>query len=114
MNKRPLTVTIICWLFISTGAIGLAFHLTEINPRQPFQIENAWILLLRLMAIICGVFMLRGSNWARWLGLAWIGFHAYLSFFHSLKGVLVHGLLFVLIGYVLFRPEARAYFWDKK
>jgi|SRR5271166_4463454 len=110
MNKRPLTVTIISWLFIATGAIGLVHHLTEIKPHQPFQVELVWILLLSLMAIICGVFMLWGSNWARWLALAWIAFHVLLSFFHSLQQVLVHGLLFALIAYVLFRPEARAYF----
>ena len=110
MNKRPLTVTIIGWIFIATGAIGLAYHLTEIKPDQPFQSENVWILLLRVVAIVSGVFMLRGSNWARWLALAWIAFHVFLSFLHSWQQVLVHCLFFVVIGYVLFRPEARAYF----
>lgn len=110
MNKRLLMITIVSWLFIATGAIGFAHHLTEIKPRQPFQVENIWILLLSLLAIVCGVFMLRAANWARWFALAWIAFHVLLSFFHSLQQVLVHGLLFVLIAYVLFRPEARAYF----
>ncbi len=54
--------------------------------------------------------MLRGSNWARWLALAWIAFRVFLSFLHSWQEVLVHCLLFVVIGYVLFSPEARAYF----
>lgn len=114
MNKRPLTVTIIGWIFIAAGAIGLAHHFTEIKPHQPFQFENFWILLLRLVAIVSGVFMLRGSNWARWVAPAWIAFHVFLSFFHSLREVLVHGLLFVLISYVLFRPEARVYFGRTK
>jgi len=110
MNKRPFAVTIIGWIFIAAGAIGLAYHLTEIKPHQPFPVEDVWIFLLRVVAIVSGVFMLRGRNWARWLALAWIAFHVVLSFFHSIHQVLVHGLLFVLIGYVLFRPEARAYF----
>lgn len=110
MNKRPLAVTMVSWLFIAAGAIGLAYHLTEINPQQPLQAESFWILLLRLLAIVCGVFMLRAANWARWLALAWMAFHVLLSFSHSLHQVLVHGLLFVLIAYILFRPEARAYF----
>lgn len=108
--KRPLTVTMVCWLFIGAGAIGLAYHFTEINPQQPFQAESVWILLLRLLAIVCGVFMLRAANWARWLALAWMAFHVLLSFFHSLQQVLAHGLLLGLIAYLLFRPEARAYF----
>lgn len=110
MNRRPLAVTIISWLFIAAGAIGLAYHLTKINPQQPFQAESVWILLVRLLAMVCGVFMLRAANWARWLALAWMAFHVLLSFFHSLQQVLAHGLLLVLIAYVLFRPEARAYF----
>jgi hypothetical protein len=54
--------------------------------------------------------MLRGNNWARWLALAWIAFHVVVSFFHSLQEVVVHSLLFMLIAYFLFSPEARAYF----
>ncbi len=38
--------------------------------------------------------MLRGSNWARWLALAWIAFHVFLSFLHSWQQVLVHCLFF--------------------
>jgi hypothetical protein len=110
MNKRPFTVTIIGWIFIAAGAIGFVHHLTEIQLRQPFQSENFWILLLSLVAVVSGVFIMRGSNWARWLALGWIAFHVFLSFFHSWQQVLVHGLLFAMIGYVLFRPEARAYF----
>ncbi|HEX3470684.1 MAG TPA: hypothetical protein VHT28_05815 [Silvibacterium sp.] len=110
MNKRLLTVTIISWLYIAAGAVGLAHHIMEINRQQPFQVELVWILLLSLIAIVCGALILRGSIWARWLALAWIAFHVLLSFFHSLQQVLMHGLLFVLIAYVLFRPEARAYF----
>ena len=36
------------------------------------------------LAIVCGVFLLRGHNWARWLALAWIAFHVVLSAFHAI------------------------------
>ena len=114
MNKRPLTVTIIGWIFIAAGVVGLAHHLTEIKPHQPFPFENVWILLLSVVAIVSGVFILRGSNWARWLALAWIAFHVFLSFLHSWQQVSVHSLLFVVIGYVLFRPGARVRFRNTK
>jgi uncharacterized membrane protein len=110
MNKRPLIVTIIGWLLIVVGVAGLAYHAKELSFRQPIQFENVAILVLRLIAIVSGVFLLKGRNWARWLSLAWIGLHVFLSFFHSLQQVLMHGLLFVLIGYALMRPEARVYF----
>lgn len=110
MNKRPLAVSIVSWIFIATGTLGLAFHLRDFKGPQPFQYDLVWVSLVRLAAIVSGAFMLRGKNWARWLALAWIGFHVVISFFHSWQQVLVHGLLFLLIAYFLFRPEASAYF----
>jgi hypothetical protein len=110
MNKRPVTITILACLLIATGTIGIAYHLSDFNAKHLFEHENIWILLVRITAIISGAFMLRGSNWARWLSLGWIAFHLILSFFHSVREVAVHGLLFALFAWLLFRPDARAYF----
>jgi hypothetical protein len=110
MRKRPLAVSILSCLFIVTGIVGLGRHLADYKATQPFQYDLVWILIVELAAIVCGAFMLRGANWARWLALAWMGFHVVLSFFHSLREVVVHGLLFALIAYFLFRADARAYF----
>ena len=54
--------------------------------------------------------MLRGFNWARWLLVVWIAYHVILSAFHSPFEAAVHGLLFVIVAYFLFRPQASAYF----
>ena len=54
--------------------------------------------------------MLRGRNWARWLLLIWIAYHVILSGVHSLSQLVVHGLLFAVVAYFLFRPRASAYF----
>ena len=107
MNKRPRSVTVISWLFVAAGAIGLAYHATEFKA---FQYEVVWVCLVRLLAILCGVFMLRGSNWARWLLLVWIAYHVILSAFHSLSELVVHSLLFAVVAYFLLRPQASAYF----
>jgi hypothetical protein len=72
-----------------------------------------WVFALRLTAIVCGVYMLRGSNWARWLTLLWIGYHVVLSAFHSVQEVVVHALLLAVFAYFLFRPKAREYFRAK-
>jgi O-antigen ligase len=56
------------------------------------------------------VFMLYGFNWARWLLVVWIAFHVILSGLHSQFELLVHSLLFAVVLYFLFRPEASAYF----
>jgi hypothetical protein len=58
------------------------------------------------------VFMLYGFNWARWLLVVWIGFHIILSALHSPLQLLVHSLLFAVVLYFLFRPQASAYFRD--
>jgi hypothetical protein len=110
MNKRPLSVTVISCLFIAAGLMGLGYHLTEIKAHHPFQYDVLWVCLVRLIAIVCGFYMLRGSNWARWLTLVWIAYHVILSGFHSLFELAVHSLLFAVFAYFLFRPKATQYF----
>ena len=110
MRKRPLSVTIIGWLFVAAGAVGLVYHATEFKPAAPFEDDVLWICLVRLFAIVAGGFLLRGSNWARWLLLVWIAYHVVLSAFHSLSQVIAHSLLLAVIAYFLLRPRASAYF----
>ena len=110
MKKRPLSITIISWLFLATGAIGLTYHATEFKAQRPFENDAVWVCLVRLLAILCGAFMLRGGNWARWLLVVWMGYHIVLSALHSPLQLFVHSLLFAVILYFLFRPQATAYF----
>jgi hypothetical protein len=110
LNKRPLSVTVIGCIFIAAGVIGFAYHVTEFKTLRPFEYDLLWVVLLRLLAILGGVFVLRGHNWARWLLVIWIAYHVILSAFHSWFEVVVHGLLFAVVAYVLFRQRASAYF----
>ena len=114
MNKRPLSVTIISCVLIVAGVIGLVYHLAEFKLQHPFQYDVVWVALLRLLAIVCGVFMLRGCNWARWLALVWMAYHVILSVFHPWHELAMHSLLFVVFACFLFRPRARQYFSSKK
>ena len=90
--------------------MGIAYHLKEFKPQHPFQYDIVWITLVRLLAVVAGVYMLLGRNWARWLGLAWIAFHVIISAFHSAQELVIHGLLLALFAYFLLRPSASAYF----
>jgi hypothetical protein len=110
MNKRPLSVTIIAWIFILAGAIGLLYHLNELRAPNAALRETVPIALVRVLAIVAGIFMLRGSNWARWLALAWLAFHVVLSIFHPLFELVFHALLFATITYFLLRARANQYF----
>src|SRR5439155_19405488 len=109
MNKRPRSITVISWIFVAAGVIGLAYHATEFKPDRPFQYDVVWVCLVRLIAILCGVFMLRGSNWARWLLVVWIAYHVVLSAFHSLSELMLHSLMSSVFAYFLLRPMASAY-----
>ena len=108
MKPRPLSITLIGWLFIVVGAIALLYHRQEFT--SPFDYDLLWVCLVRLLALLGGVFLLFGFNWARWLLAVWMGFHIVISAMHSLQELLIHALLFTVILYFLFRPKASAYF----
>jgi hypothetical protein len=105
-NKRPLSVLVLSCLYIATGAMGFAYHFPAMMAREQYSV---WIELVRLLAVVCGVFMLRGHNWARWLALVWMAFHVAISF-PALGKVAFHLTFFVAIAWLLFRPDARRYF----
>jgi len=110
VNKRPLSVTILGWLFVAAGVVGLAYHATEFKIERPFENDAAWVCSVRLLAIVDGAFLLRGHNWARWLAIAWMAWHVGLSVFHPWSELIVHALLLVVMAFFLFRPRASAYF----
>ncbi len=95
-TKRPVSVSIIAIIYVTVGAVGFAYHLYPFVGGHGFHRDDLLIEIIRVAAIVGGAFMLRGHNWARWLVLAWIGFHFSISFFDSLQKVAVHGLIFVL------------------
>ncbi len=110
MNRRPLSITIISWLFIATGSVGVVYHLSEFSFYSPLDFGLVAVLLIRLAAILAGVFMLRGVNWARWLLVVWMAYHIVLSAFHSVTEFAMHVVLFGIVACFLFRPQSSAYF----
>ncbi len=58
-NMRPLSVTILAWLYIGVGMIGFVSHFTEIHARNAFRYDGIWIEVVEVLAIVCGAFMLR-------------------------------------------------------
>jgi hypothetical protein len=111
-NHRPVAVTILAWLYIGVGTVGFFAHLTELHARNAFRFDGIWIELTELAAVLCGSFMLRGHNWARWLAVAWIALHVVLSGLEAFRGFVVHCLFCAAIAWILFRPDAGRYFRD--
>lgn len=108
MQKRPISVTILAWLFVAVGAAGFVFHFPFHRP--PYHGDDIWVPLLELVILAAGILILRGNGWARWLALAWMGLHVAISFLNSISQVAVHGVMLVLFAWILFRPAARAWF----
>ena len=119
MTKRPLSITIISLLFIAMGGIGFLASLLPYFDASAAQrigeFKAHWIVhLSRILALVSGVFMLYGFNWARWLLVVWIGFHIIISALHSPLQLLLHVLIFSVVLYFLFRRESAAYFRDTR
>lgn len=102
MKPRPIAVWVFPILFILAGLVGIIYHFSD-RPLDP------WILLLRLLAIVGGIFLFLGHNWARWLLAAWLAFHVAVSAFHSIGQTAAHLVLLVLVVYFLWRPEVSSF-----
>ena len=109
MKKRPISVVVIAALYIAVGVIGFAFHLREFRSQGGFY-DTLLIELTELIALVSGLFMLRGQNWARWIAVAWIASHVVLSAFEAYRGFVVHCIFCGLIAWALFSPPASRYF----
>lgn len=103
--RRPVPVLVVAFLFLAVGIIGGVYHFHDL--RQP---DGVLIECTEALAILAGAFMLRGSNWARWLALAWMTFHVILSAFGAVRELVVHSLILAGIAWLLFLPQSRQYF----
>jgi 4-hydroxybenzoate polyprenyltransferase len=111
MKHRPLSVTLISYLFIAAGVIGIIYHASELKDVAiP---EVSLVLFVRILAIIGGMFALRGANWARLLLVAWIIYHVILSFYHSTGELIMHFMLSIVVVISLFHAKANTYFKRK-
>jgi uncharacterized membrane protein HdeD (DUF308 family) len=104
--KRPFQVTMLGWLFVAVGILSTVYHLLKSSL-------DRWtvpIVLVGIAAVVAGVFLLRGARWARWLVLAWLGFHVVVSASISLSDAMPHTVLFLVVGYFLLGPPTSKYF----
>lgn len=98
MNARAAIV--IGCVYIVAGLGGMASHLLPL--RGVDWSDLFWPVVVCLAAIVAGVFLLLRQSWARWLALAWMGFHVVLSAFHSVAQTAIHAVFFLIIAYFLF------------
>ena len=91
MKPGPFVI-VIAVLYIVVGLAGFVSHL----PKQ-WQPEDTLIEATELGAMTCGVFLLLGKNWARWLALAWMALHVVISF-PVIHKVAIHVCFLIVIA----------------
>ena len=126
---RPKSVTVVGWLFIVLGC-GLLFYIMVLIPpteqdylaqlRSLHPVRAAFFYASPVLSLLCGTFILLGHNWARWLLVGYLGWNfldsasfgaALHSPITSVGFLLIsRGLLFVISGYYLFRPQTKPFF----
>ena len=106
-RKPPLPVVVVALLYVAVGALGIVYHFRSLLRWQQ---DSVWAVSAEFLAVLIGVFLFRGQNWARWLAVAWIAFHVVVSAFNSLAQATVHAAFLAMIAWALFAPEARRYF----
>ncbi|HLY42652.1 MAG TPA: hypothetical protein VKR52_15655 [Terracidiphilus sp.] len=105
-SKRPISIVILACVYLLVGCGGFVMHFPELLARHPDAIS---IEVTELIAVLCGIFLLVGKNWARWLALAWIVFHVAISV-GQMRELIIHSAICAVIAFILFRPPANQYF----
>lgn len=112
--KRPLVVTIVAWFFILAGTAGFFYHLPEVNLMNPFSNDAILILIIRLLAVVGGVLILRGSKIGLWLIILWMTYHVLISFYHSTTQVAAHAVFLVILVWIFFHPKVAGFFREEQ
>jgi uncharacterized membrane protein HdeD (DUF308 family) len=107
-KRIPAPVILIACLYFVVGIGGFVVHFSDrLAP------DWIWVAVTELLAIVCGVFLLRAHNWARWLASAWMAFHVVISF-GEWGRLAIHSLFFVLIVWCLFRADSSRFFQNAR
>ncbi|MDI3320605.1 hypothetical protein [Pinibacter soli] len=110
MVHRPITVVIVGMLFILAGCLGIAYHVKDFSQPDSKLSELIWVLVIRLLGVMCGVLLFLRVDWARWLAVIWLLYHVIIGALHSKSEMFVHIGLLIVVTVLLFLPVSSAYF----
>jgi hypothetical protein len=106
-KRRPVSVLVVAGLYVAVGTVGFVAHFPTLSAMHR---DDVLIELTELVALVAGVYLLRGQNWARWLTMAWIAFHVGISLLDGIQPVVIHCVLCIGIAWGLFHSAANEYF----
>lgn len=111
--NRPVPVIVVSLTYFLAGGVGLIYHFGELfNPIEEM-FDLVLVLLLRIIAVACGILLFLGINWARWLAIAWMGYHVVLSAFHPVSELIAHLVILAIVALLLFLPVSNWFFRKK-
>jgi hypothetical protein len=122
MPNRPLSISIIGWFLVVTGGSSLVMMPTTYgNPQVvemirrsglPVWLHYTLMLLWIVVSIGCGVGMLKGKNWSRYVYVTWSTLGMIIGFvFTGIQMIALPGIIIlVACAVLLFRQNANAFF----
>jgi len=130
INSRPRSITVVCWLLIVMATFTLIVNTFILfNPVYkdkhkklleisflPLPFQYIIMYFGMIITLISGFAILKGKNWGRFLYLVWgilARMYKYI-FFQFEMTIIIEIIVFLIIGYYLFRSEANKYFRDYK
>jgi hypothetical protein len=109
-NKPPIGVTLIAALLLLAGAFGLYGDATSFTTLAADHYDILWPVGVHLLALVAGMFLLLGHNWARWLAVLWMAIHVVISY-PSAGKIIGHSAFLLLFAVLLFvLPTSRTWF----
>ena len=109
-KKCPIFVAIIGVVFIAVGLLDIWLGATPLTSKSAhLAADDLEVLAIGIIAVLGGIYVLKGHNWARWLLAAWMALHVALSVRQPYM-LLGHVVIFGLVLAGLFHPAATGYF----
>jgi len=111
-RPRLRSVVVVGVLFLILGALDLWRGLAPLFASAPhwhMAADDMEVLAIGIAAIVGGIYVLRGANWARWLLAVWMAFHVAISIGQP-RALVAHLVIFGFIAWLLFRPGAAEFF----
>ena len=112
VRPRIRSVVLVGVLFLILGALDLWRGLAPLFASAPhwhMAADDVEVLAIGIAAIVGGIYVLRGANWARWLLAAWMALHVAISIGQP-SALVAHLVIFGFVAWLLFRSGASPHF----
>jgi hypothetical protein len=111
-RARSRSVIAVGVIFLALGVLDVTRGLAPLFASAPhwhMAIDDAEVLAIGIAALVGGVYLMKGRNWARWLLAVWMAFHVAISVGQP-RQLVAHIVIFGFITFLLFRRAASPHF----